>query len=105
MPSTTEINLEEIYAFTLDLAKEAGQMILEGSNKRTTSSTTATGDSVESKKNRVDRTCAFSLSTRVLKKGEMRVGSWRGRGNRATTEALRRVYSHQIFSHAFPRRP
>lgn len=66
MPSTTEINLEEIYAFTLDLAKQAGQMILEGSNKRTGSAHTQTGDAVESKKNRVDRTSASLLSIRSM---------------------------------------
>jgi hypothetical protein len=40
-----EPNLEEVYAFTLALAKEAGQMILDGSSKRTT--TVGSGDSVD----------------------------------------------------------
>ncbi|GAA5942379.1 hypothetical protein JCM10213_004156 [Rhodosporidiobolus nylandii] len=46
-----EPNFEEIYAFAVQLAKDAGAMILEGSSKRTAS---AADSGLETKKNSVD---------------------------------------------------
>ncbi|GAA5993013.1 hypothetical protein JCM11641_007924 [Rhodosporidiobolus odoratus] len=55
MPSQ-EPNLDEIYSFAVQLAKDAGQLILDGSNKRSQPATTTTTaeNSVQTKKNRVD---------------------------------------------------
>ncbi|GAA5880973.1 hypothetical protein JCM3774_001492 [Rhodotorula dairenensis] len=53
MPATTtDVNLDEVYAFTINLAREAGKRILEGSAKRT--SAAASLDNPNTKKNRVD---------------------------------------------------
>lgn len=49
----TEVNLDQVYAFTVNLAKQAGKRILEGSAKRT--SQAASVDNPNTKKNRVDR--------------------------------------------------
>ena len=49
----TEVDLDQVYAFTVNLAKEAGKRILEGSAKRT--SHAASVDNPNTKKNRVDR--------------------------------------------------
>ena len=38
------LNLQEIHDFAIDLAKKAGKMILEGSNKRLSSNTTSTSE-------------------------------------------------------------
>lgn len=51
--AATEVNLDQVYAFTVHLAKEAGKRILEGSAKRT--SQAASVDNPNTKKNRVDR--------------------------------------------------
>ena len=51
--ASTEVNLDQVYAFTVNLAREAGKRILEGSAKRT--SHAATVDNPNTKKNRVDR--------------------------------------------------
>ncbi|GAA5855269.1 hypothetical protein JCM8547_009010 [Rhodosporidiobolus lusitaniae] len=53
MTDLTEQDLAGISDFMIALAKEAGQMILDGSSKRT-HSTTVGGEAVEEKKNRVD---------------------------------------------------
>lgn len=57
-----ELDLEAIHAFTIELARKAGKMILEGSTKRTAGG--ASTGQPEIKKNRVDREqhslCAWS---------------------------------------------
>lgn len=49
-----EIDLAAIHAFTIQLAREAGKMILEGSNQRTRQGADLVGQP-DIKKNRVDR--------------------------------------------------
>ncbi|GAA5905170.1 hypothetical protein JCM8208_000302 [Rhodotorula glutinis] len=51
MPADS-LDLEAVYAFTLQLAKDAGALILAGSVKRTSSADATSG--VDAKKNRVD---------------------------------------------------
>lgn len=51
--ATDSIDLQEIYQFAIQLAKDAGRLILEGSSKRTQSA--ATTQDPDTKKNRVDR--------------------------------------------------
>ncbi|BGO91147.1 hypothetical protein NBRC10512_005759 [Rhodotorula toruloides] len=50
--ATDSIDLQEIYQFAIQLAKDAGRLILEGSSKRTQSA--ATTQDPDTKKNRVD---------------------------------------------------
>ncbi|GAA6043816.1 hypothetical protein JCM8097_002063 [Rhodosporidiobolus ruineniae] len=47
-----EPDFEQVYQFAIELAKQAGQLILDGSNKRTTAATTTADPAT--KKNRVD---------------------------------------------------
>ncbi|GAA5905019.1 hypothetical protein JCM6882_002419 [Rhodosporidiobolus microsporus] len=49
-----EPDFAAVHAFTIQLAKDAGRMILEGSSKRTSSGVGQGSDAVENKKNRVD---------------------------------------------------
>ncbi|GAA5834655.1 hypothetical protein JCM11251_003624 [Rhodosporidiobolus azoricus] len=49
-----EPDFAAVHAFTIQLAKDAGRMILEGSSKRTSSAAGQGSDAVENKKNRVD---------------------------------------------------
>lgn len=53
--ATDSIDLQEIYQFAIQLAKDAGRLILQGSSKRTQSA--ATTQDPDTKKNRVDREC------------------------------------------------
>lgn len=55
-----EPDFAAVHAFTIQLAKDAGKMILEGSSKRTSSAAGQGSDAVENKKNRVDRECCLS---------------------------------------------
>jgi len=57
--ATDTLDLEQVYAFTIQLAKDAGALILAGSSKRTSSTDATTG--VDAKKNRVDRTVPLPL--------------------------------------------
>jgi len=51
--ASQELDFEAIHAFTIDLARKAGKMIVEGSTKRTAGG--ASTGQPEIKKNRVDR--------------------------------------------------
>lgn len=61
--ATDSINLQEIYQFAIQLAKEAGRLILEGSKGRQSAATTQDPDT---KKNRVDRECCPCRLTDTL---------------------------------------
>jgi hypothetical protein len=56
----TELNLKELHAFAIDLAKRAGAMITASSSTRSAQNNSTSADA--SKKNRVDRKLPLPLS-------------------------------------------